>query len=152
MFQGIIGFCPAMQSIFKTVRRVASSDAGVLVGGDSGKGKELVARAIHQLSHRAEGPFIVINCGAIPENLLESELFGHEKGAFTGAHARRKGRIETAHKGTLFLDEIGELPLALQVKLLRFLQEHRVERVVGRRRSTSTSVSLPRRTWTSSER
>ena len=131
-FQGIIGFCPTMQSVFKTVRRVASSDAGVLVGGESGTGKELVARAIHRLSHRVEGPFVTINCGAIPENLLESELFGHEKGAFTGAHARRQGRIETAHKGTLFLDEIGELPFALQVKLLRFLQEHRVERVGGR--------------------
>ena len=131
-FQGIIGFCPSMQSVFKTVRRVASSDAGVLVRGDSGTGKELVARAIHRLSHRAEGPFVAINCGAIPENLLESELFGHEKGAFTGAHARRQGRIETAHKGTLFLDEVGELPLGLQVKLLRFLQEHRIERVGGR--------------------
>ena len=131
-FQGIIGFCPAMQSVFKTVRRVASSDAGVLVGGESGTGKELVARAIHRLSHRVDGPFVTINCGAIPENLLESELFGHEKGAFTGAHARRQGRIETAHKGTLFLDEIGELPFALQVKLLRFLQEHRLERVGGR--------------------
>ena len=91
--------------------RVASSDAGVLVGGESGTGKELVARAVHRLSNRENGPFIAINCGAIPENLLESELFGHEKGAFTGAHARRQGRIEMANRGTLFLDEIGELPL-----------------------------------------
>jgi len=131
-FFGIVGFCPSMQSVFKTVRRVAGSDAGVLIGGESGTGKELVARAIHRLSGRADEPFVAINCGAIPENLLESELFGHEKGAFTGAHARRKGRIETADGGTLFLDEIGELPLSLQVKLLRFLQEHRLERVGGR--------------------
>ncbi len=131
-FQGIIGFCPSMQSVFKTVRRVASSDAGVLISGGSGTGKELVARAVHRLSNREKGPFIAINCGAIPENLLESELFGHEKGAFTGAHARRQGRIEMANRGTLFLDEIGELPLSLQVKLLRFLQEHSIERVGGR--------------------
>ena len=131
-FQGIIGFCPSMQGVFKTVRRVASSDAGVLISGDSGTGKELVARAVHRLSNRENGPFIAINCGAIPENLLESELFGHEKGAFTGAHARRQGRIEMANRGTLFLDEIGELPLSLQVKLLRFLQEHSIERVGGR--------------------
>ena len=132
-FQGIIGFCPPMQGVFKTIRRVASSDAGVLIGGGSGTGKELVARAVHRLSNRANGPFLAINCGAIPENLLESELFGHEKGAFTGAHARRQGRIETANRGTLFLDEIGELPLSLQVKLLRFLQEHTIERVGGRK-------------------
>ena len=104
----------------------------MLVGGESGTGKELVARAVHRLSNRENGPFIAINCGAIPENLLESELFGHEKGAFTGAHARRQGRIEMANRGTLFLDEIGELPLSLQVKLLRFLQEHAIERVGGR--------------------
>jgi two-component system NtrC family response regulator len=131
-FEGIVGFCPAMQDVFRAVRRVAGSDAQVLIGGESGTGKELVARAIHRLSERANGPFVAINCGAIPENLLESELFGHEKGAFTGAHARRSGRIEAAHRGTLFLDEVGELPLALQVKLLRFLQEHRLERVGGR--------------------
>ncbi|MGH9332544.1 MAG: PEP-CTERM-box response regulator transcription factor, partial [Vicinamibacteria bacterium] len=131
-FEGIVGFCPAMQDVFRSVRRVARSDAPVLIAGESGTGKELVARAIHRLSDRASGPFIPINCGAIPENLLESELFGHEKGAFTGAHMRRAGRIESAHRGTLFLDEVGELPLSLQVKLLRFLQEHRVERVGGR--------------------
>jgi two-component system NtrC family response regulator len=131
-FEGIVGFCPAMQDVFRAVRRVAGSDAQVLIGGESGTGKELVARAIHRLSERGNGPFVAINCGAIPENLLESELFGHEKGAFTGAHARRAGRIESAHRGTLFLDEVGELPLALQVKLLRFLQEHRLERVGGR--------------------
>ena len=131
-FEGIIGFCPAIQDVFRAVRRVAGSDAQVLISGESGTGKELVARAIHRLSDRAPGPFVAINCGAIPENLLESELFGHEKGAFTGAHMRRAGRIESAHRGTLFLDEVGELPVALQVKILRFLQEHRLERVGGR--------------------
>jgi two-component system NtrC family response regulator len=131
-FEGIVGFCPGMQDVFRAVRRVAGSDAQVLISGESGTGKELVARAIHHLSERGSGPFVAINCGAIPENLLESELFGHEKGAFTGAHAKRAGRIESAHRGTLFLDEVGELPVALQVKLLRFLQEHRLERVGGR--------------------
>jgi two-component system NtrC family response regulator len=131
-FEGIVGFCPAIQDVFRAVRRVAGSDAQVLIAGESGTGKELVARAIHRLSERSASPFVAINCGAIPENLLESELFGHEKGAFTGAHTRRAGRIESAHRGTLFLDEIGELPVALQVKLLRFLQEHRLERVGGR--------------------
>ncbi|HJS72814.1 MAG TPA: PEP-CTERM-box response regulator transcription factor [Vicinamibacteria bacterium] len=131
-FEGIVGFCSAIQEIFRVVRRVAGSDAQVLIAGESGTGKELVARAIHRLSERSPGPFVAINCGAIPENLLESELFGHEKGAFTGAHTRRAGRIESAHRGTLFLDEIGELPVALQVKLLRFLQEHRLDRVGGR--------------------
>jgi two-component system, NtrC family, response regulator len=131
-FQGIVGGSPQMQDIFTTIRKVAPSDIPVLITGDSGTGKELVARAIHNLSSRKKGPFIAINCGAIPENLIESELFGHERGAFTGAHTQRKGRIEMAEAGTLFLDEIGELPLALQVKLLRFLQEQMVERVGGR--------------------
>ena len=131
-FQDILGTSPQMESVFATVRKVASSDIPVLVTGESGTGKELVARAIHNLSPRKNGPFIAINCGAIPENLIESELFGHEKGSFTGAHVQRKGRIEMAEGGTLFLDEIGELPLALQVKLLRFLQEQMVERVGGR--------------------
>ena len=131
-FEGLLGTSAPMQDVFDAVRRVATTDASVLLYGESGTGKELVARAIHRRSSRKDGPFVVINCGAIPENLLESELFGHEKGAFTGAHTQRKGRIETADKGTLLLDEIGELPLALQVKLLRFLQEHNVERVGGR--------------------
>src|SRR5205823_6856959 len=108
------------------------TDATVLCEGESGTGKELVARAVHSHSPRKSGPFVAINCGAIPETLLESELFGHEKGSFTGAHAQRKGRIEMAVGGTLFLDEIGELPLQLQVKLLRFLQEQTIERVGGR--------------------
>lgn len=131
-FQGIIGTSTPVQQLFDTVRRVAASDLAVLILGESGTGKELVARAVHRESLRREGPFVAINCGAIPEHLLESELFGHEKGAFTGAHIQRKGRIEMAQGGTLFLDEIGELPLSLQVKLLRFLQEQTIERVGGR--------------------
>jgi two-component system NtrC family response regulator len=128
----LIGASGPMERVFATIRKLARTDAPVLVLGESGTGKELAARAIHRLGERAEGPFVAINCGAIPENLLESELFGHEKGAFTGAHAQRKGRFELAHEGTLFLDEIGELPLALQVKLLRVLQERTLQRVGGR--------------------
>ena len=131
-FQGMLGGSPQMQEVFATVRKVATTDAPVLIAGESGTGKELVAQAIHRLSPRKESPFIVINCGAIPETLLESELFGHEKGAFTGAHIQRKGRIEAARGGTLFLDEIGELSLGLQVKLLRYLQEQIIERIGGR--------------------
>ncbi len=129
---GMIGQCPDMQAVFSTMRKVASSDASVLVQGESGTGKELVARAIHAMSPRKNGPFVAINCGAIPETLLESELFGHEKGAFTGAHAQVQGKVEYAHNGTLFLDEIGELPAQLQVKLLRFLQDKTIQRVGGR--------------------
>src|SRR3990170_2199074 len=128
----ILGASLPMQDVFQMIRKVATAEVPVLVLGESGTGKELVARAIHRLSHRRKGPFVVINCGAIPESLLESELFGHEKGAFTGADTRRQGRIEYAEGGTLFLDEIGELSLSLQVKLLRFLQEHVIERVGGR--------------------
>ena len=131
-FEGLIGASSAMQSVFNSIRKVASTDAPVLILGESGTGKEMVARAIHQKSLRKDGPFVAINCSAIPENLLESELFGHERGAFTGAHVQRKGRIEMANGGTLFLDEIGEIPLPLQVKLLRFLQERSIERVGGR--------------------
>ncbi len=133
-FEGMFGICPKMQAVFSAIRKVATTDAPVVITGESGTGKELVARSMHRLSVRRANPFIVINCGAIPENLLESELFGHEKGAFTGAHFQRKGRFEMADGGTLFLDEIGELPLSLQVKLLRFLQERVVERVGGRER------------------
>jgi two-component system NtrC family response regulator len=131
-FSALIGNSPQMQRVFSLIRKVATTEVSVLITGESGTGKELVAREVHRLSQAREGPFIAINCGAIPENLLESELFGHEKGSFTGASAQVKGKIEFANRGTLFLDEIGELPLALQVKLLRFLQEHQVERVGGR--------------------
>lgn len=131
-FDEIIGMSPKMQDIYTTVRKVGTTDVPVLVIGESGTGKELIARATHANSSRKSKPFIAINCGAIPDNLLESELFGHEKGAFTGAHMQRSGRIELAQGGTLFLDEIGELPPQLQVKMLRFLQDHKIERVGGR--------------------
>jgi two-component system NtrC family response regulator len=131
-FDEILGESPSMQNVFDLVRKVSATDVSVMIQGESGTGKELIARAIHRSSHRKDAPFVPINCGAIPENLLESELFGYEKGAFTGADAQKRGRIEYADGGTLFLDEIGELPLSLQVKLLRFLQEHKVERVGGR--------------------
>jgi two-component system NtrC family response regulator len=131
-FEGMLGTSRPMQAVFDTIRKVATTDAPVLILGESGTGKEMAARAIHQKSSRKKGPFVAINCSAIPETLLESELFGHEKGAFTGAHVQRLGRIETANGGTLFLDEIGEIPLPLQVKLLRFLQEQCIQRVGGR--------------------
>jgi len=131
-FEGMLGTSQQMQQVFNTIRKVATADAPVLVLGESGTGKEMVAQAIHRQSARRDGPFVAINCSAIPETLLESELFGHEKGSFTGAHVQRKGRVETASGGTLFLDEIGELPALLQVKLLRFLQEQCIERVGGR--------------------
>jgi two-component system NtrC family response regulator len=135
-FEGMIGSSARMQTVFNAIRRVAGTGASVLILGESGTGKEVAARAIHRKSGRREGPFVPINCGAIPETLLESELFGHEKGSFTGAHMQRWGRIESASGGTLFLDEIGELTPPLQVKLLRFLQEQTIERVGGR-------VSIP---------
>ena len=131
-FEGLLGSGQRMQGIFDSIRKVATSDAPVLILGESGTGKEMTARAIHQRSPRKDGPFVAINCSAIPESLIESELFGHEKGSFTGAHAQRKGRIEMSSGGTLFLDEIGEVPLPIQVKLLRFLQEQCIERVGGR--------------------
>ena len=129
----IIGESAPIKQLFSMLRKVAPSPTTVLVRGESGTGKELVARALHRLSDRAHAPFITVNCTAIPENLFESELFGHEKGAFTGAVASRPGRFELASGGTLFLDEIGELPLPMQVKLLRVLQERVVERVGGMR-------------------
>ena len=131
-FDEIIGSTPRMREIFATVSLVAKTDVTVLVQGESGTGKELVARAVHQKSRRRHAPFVPINCGAIPETLLESELFGHEKGAYTGAHVQRKGKLEQADNGTVFLDEIGEMSLPLQVKLLRFLQERQIERLGGK--------------------
>jgi transcriptional regulator with GAF, ATPase, and Fis domain len=128
-FGEIIGACPSMMEVFRKLQKVATTDISVLITGETGTGKELIAREIHRRSNRASGPFVVINCGAIPENLIESELFGHVKGAFTGAVASRGGKFQAAGNGTLFLDEIGELPLNLQVKLLRALQERVVFRV-----------------------
>ncbi len=127
----LIGRCPAMQEVYKAIGRVAATDATVLILGESGTGKELVARAIYQHSHRAEQPFVAVNCGAIPETLIESELFGHERGSFTGAERKRIGKFEQANGGTIFLDEIGELPPLSQVKMLRVLQERCFERVGG---------------------
>lgn len=129
---GVLTASAAMQKICRTVEKVAPVDATVLLLGDSGTGKELLARALHDLSPRAKERFVAINCAAIPENLLESELFGYEKGAFTGAGKQTKGKIEYANQGTLFLDEVGDLPFSLQAKLLRFLQERVVERLGGR--------------------
>jgi len=127
----IVGMSPPMQRVFEVVDQVAPSRASVLITGESGTGKELVANALHQRSNRASGPFIKLHCAALAESLLESELFGHEKGSFTGAAARKDGRFQLADGGTLFLDEIGEISPAIQVKLLRFLQEHEFERVGG---------------------
>ncbi|MEJ2689367.1 MAG: sigma-54 dependent transcriptional regulator, partial [Deltaproteobacteria bacterium] len=138
-FSSIIGKNIAMQHIYRMIEKVAPTNSSVLITGESGTGKELVAKAIHINSQRKDGPFISVNCAALPANLLESELFGHEKGAFTGAVSLRKGRFELAHQGSFFLDEIGELPLNLQVKLLRILQEQTFERVGG---SKSISVDV----------
>ncbi len=128
----MVGTSQAMRPIFAAIRKVAATDVPVLLTGESGTGKELTAKAIHEGSARRDGPFVPINCGAIPESLLEAELFGYEKGAFTGAVQARRGKLEYAHRGTLFLDEIGEMSLPLQVKLLRFLQDRTIERVGGR--------------------
>jgi two-component system response regulator AtoC len=132
-FADIVGRHESILEIFDLIGRVAGSDATVLITGESGTGKELIARAIHQQSHRAQRPFVAVNCTAIPEQLIESELFGHERGAFTGAVQRRIGKFELAHTGTLFLDEIGSMRLDMQTKLLRALQEHEIERVGGER-------------------
>ena len=128
-FGSLIGSSPSMREIFRKIDKVAKTDVSVLVDGETGTGKELVAAEVHRRSQRADGPFVVINCGAIPENLLESELFGHVRGAFTGAVATRDGKFQQAHGGSLFLDEIGEMPLNLQVKLLRVLEDRRVTRI-----------------------
>ena len=127
----IVGEDPKLKQVSIALQRAAVTDTTVLLEGESGTGKELFARTLHVLSLRADGPFVAINCAAIPETLLETELFGHEKGAFTGAANRKPGKFELAHRGTLFLDEIGELPLALQAKILRALEEKKFERVGG---------------------
>jgi len=131
-FDDIIGTSPAMRKVYSTIEQVAVSDVDVLVTGDTGTGKELVARSLHRRSRRAEGPFVPVDCGAIPDNLVESEFFGHERGSFTGADNRQIGLLEFADGGTIFLDELGELPAVLQAKLLRTLQERKVRRVGGR--------------------
>ncbi|MBF0376630.1 MAG: sigma-54-dependent Fis family transcriptional regulator [Desulfamplus sp.] len=135
----IAGVSDAVKQVINTIRKVSLSDASVLITGESGTGKELVARAIHNNSYRSKEPMVVINCGAIPGELLESELFGHEKGSFTGAHRSRVGRFELADKGTLFLDEIGDMSPDLQVKLLRALQERKIEKVGG---ITTTNIDV----------
>lgn len=129
LIDGLIGHGPAMQAVYRITRKAAPSNATVLLTGETGTGKELIARALHELSPRATGPFVRVNCGALSESLLESELFGHIKGAFTSAHENRTGRFEAAHGGTVFLDEINSISYQLQVKLLRVLQEHEFERV-----------------------
>ena len=128
---GMLGVSPVMEDMFKRIKHISKTDYPVLITGNTGTGKEMAACAVHNLSQRAEKPLVIINCGAIPDNLLESELFGHEKGAFTGAAGRKIGKFEQADQGTIFLDEIGELPLLLQVKILRFLQESTIERLGG---------------------
>ncbi len=140
-FAGFLGESPPMREVYSMIERVAPSSVDVLITGETGTGKELVARAIHNQSRRSAGPFVPVDCGAIPDALLESELFGHERGAFTGADARRIGLVEFADGGTLFLDEVGELPLPLQAKLLRVLQERRVRRV-GARQETPVDVRV----------
>jgi formate hydrogenlyase transcriptional activator len=140
-FEQIIGSSPALESVLEQVERVAPTDSTVLIQGETGTGKELIARAIHNLSSRCGRPFVKLNCAAIPFDLLESELFGHEKGAFTGAIAQKVGRFELADKGTLFLDEVGDIPLALQPKLLRVLQEQEFERL-GSGRTHQVDVRL----------
>ncbi len=148
---GMVGTSPVMEEIYRSVEKVHSISEPVLISGESGTGKELVARAIHQLSPRRDKPFIAVNCGALPPNLIQSELFGHERGSFTGAHQRKIGRIEAASGGTIFLDEIGDLPMELQVNLLHFLQDKKIERVgsnvsipVDARVIAATHVDLPK--------
>jgi formate hydrogenlyase transcriptional activator len=140
-FEQLIGNSPALEEVLEQVERVAPTDSTVLIQGETGTGKELIARAIHNISSRCGGSFVKLNCAAIPLDLLESELFGHEKGAFTGAIAQRIGRFELADKGTLFLDEVGDIPLALQPKLLRVLQEQEFERL-GSTRTHHVDVRL----------
>lgn len=131
MFEEIVGSSPALQAVLSKVSKVAPSDSTVLITGETGTGKELIARAIHKRSHRSSRAFVSVNCAAIPHDLIASELFGHEKGAFTGAAQRRLGRFESAEGGTIFLDEVGELPAETQVSLLRVLQEREFQRIGG---------------------
>ena len=131
MFEEIVGTSPALQAVLSRAIKVAATDSTVLITGETGTGKELVARAIHRRSHRVSRPFVGVNCAAIPRDLIASELFGHEKGAFTGATQQRLGRFELANGGTIFLDEVGELPAETQIALLRVLQEQEFERVGG---------------------
>lgn len=140
-FHGIIGTSSTMSKVFDTIRRVAPSNATVLIQGENGTGKELVAHAIHNLSNRHDGPFVALNCAALSEGILESELFGHERGAFTGASTSREGKFAYAHRGTLFLDEVGDMPLSLQVKLLRVLEEREVT-PVGSNKARKVDVRL----------
>ena len=140
-FDGFVGHCPAMQAVFARIRTVAPLDTTVLIEGESGTGKEVVARALHEASNRAQGPFVPLSCAALPETLLEAELFGHERGAFTDARKERKGRFELADGGTLFLDDIDDMPLSVQVKLLRVLQERTIERV-GSERSRKIDIRV----------
>jgi DNA-binding NtrC family response regulator len=140
-FEQIVGKSALMQDLFRAIEKAAPTNSTVLICGETGTGKDLVARALHQRSPRAKGPLVSISCGAIPETLLESELFGHTKGAFTGAHADREGVFESAEGGTLFLDEIGDLPLTMQVKLLRALQERQIQRL-GESRTRNVDVRL----------
>jgi transcriptional regulator with PAS, ATPase and Fis domain len=137
----LVGDSPAIQNVFKTIEKVSQTDSTVLITGESGVGKELIARAIHESSPRANKPMVVVNCGAIPSELLEAELFGHVKGAFTGASQNRLGRFEVAHGGTLFLDEVGELPLHLQVKLLRVIQTRQFE-AIGSSKTIEVDVRI----------
>jgi transcriptional regulator with GAF, ATPase, and Fis domain len=142
--EDIVGGDFGLKNVMEMIRQVAPLDSPVLLLGETGTGKELIASAIHNASSRREGPFIKVNCGAIPHTLMDSELFGHEKGAFTGAHIQKRGRFERAHGGTIFLDEIGELPLDAQIRLLRVLQEKEIERVgrwSGRGGFARTSIS-----------
>ena len=142
ILKGFIGTSPAMQEIFKMIGLLSTQDVTVLITGESGVGKELVARAIHDNSPRRDHPFVAVNCSAIPENLLESELFGYEQGAFTGAIAQKRGRFERAHQGTIFLDEIGEISPFIQVKLLRALQEKEIARHTYEKARNSANLAL----------
>ena len=150
-FSGIIARSASMHRVFRLIDQIRDTEANVLISGESGTGKELVARALHARSHRAAGPLVVVNCGALPEALLESELFGHARGAFTGAVRDRPGRFEVAEGGTLFLDEVGDLPLSLQVKLLRVLQSHSFERL-GENRTRQVDVRVLAATHVNLER